>query len=90
MQIVISIPKEYYKIRKSIENGSMVSKMILNSFKNGIPLPEGHGVLKDVDVIKKSWNGINTPCGIRKVIDLQVIDDAPTIVEADKEGENAD
>lgn len=100
MQIVIDIPEEYYKIRESIENGSIESKMILNSLKNGIPLPKGHGRLIDGNLLKKNickWLRPSKPDEneMVEVADIAVstiaeIEEQTTIVEADKEGKNGD
>lgn len=35
--------------------------------------------LIDADALKRSWTGIDTPVGYRKVVDLEVIDNAPTV-----------
>ena len=82
MQIVIDIPEEYFRVRKSIQNGSIASKMILNSLKNGIPLPKGHGRLIDGDKLANAYD-------TAKNLDLYgcggLIIEAPTIIEADKE-----
>ncbi len=82
MQIVIDIPKEWYRWAKfnDIDNGSMVSKAILDAVANGTPLPKGHGRLIDADAMQKYQ--IDT-FGQR----LLVIDTAPTIIEAEKEEE---
>ena len=54
--------------------------MFLKAFKDATPLPKGHGRLKDVDhYIKMQWEHP----------DYSLIDDEPTIIEADKaENEN--
>ena len=66
------------------------------AIENGIPLPKGHGRLIDADeldrkmfeetFIKNSdmqrWD---RGCGIRYRLFGKVLDDAPTIIEADKE-----
>ena len=31
------------------------------------------------EYLKKNWNGIDTPVGYRKVVDLEVINNAPTV-----------
>lgn len=74
MQIVIDIDEEYIKIIN--KNGA--SNYPEEVIKNGIPLPKGHGRLKDVDhYIKMQWEHP----------DYSLTDDAPTIIEADKESE---
>lgn len=32
------------------------------------------------EYLKKNWTGIDTPVGYRKVVDLEIIDNAPTVV----------
>ena len=57
---------------------------LVNSIKNGTPLPKGHGDLKDMEDIYEALEGWDDDTGwIVDAIDLQ----APTIIEADKESE---
>ena len=89
MQIVIDIPEEKYTKLVMEEQhiracGSYYSVMILD----GIPLPKGHGRLKDTDAICKD---IISALGIRDENYLleaeeaiyKRIKNAPTIIEAD-------
>ena len=94
MQIVIDIPEEDYKLICSD------GRPFLSSYKwikNGIPLPKGHGALKDEDEIcKKIEDSVeflrnNDPMfmRLRKDIDILVCihkirTEVPTIIEADK------
>ena len=95
MQIVIDIPEEWYRWAKfkNIDNGSMVSKAILDAIGNGTPLPKGHGRLIDADELKtlsyevlvdtdnpNRADGLSACNGIVE----DDIDYAPTIIEADK------
>ena len=90
MKLVIDIPDAYMKGVK-IENGSLVSKKILDAVYSGTPLPKGHGALKDTDAICKD---IISALGIRDenyLLDAEKamykrIKNAPVIIEADKEG----
>lgn len=73
MHIVIDIPKDAYDYVMGSgyfpSNFNMISKI-----RNGIPLPEGHGRLKDVDhYIKMQWEHP----------DYSLTDDEPTIIEKD-------
>jgi len=56
---------------------------IADAIKNGAPLPKGHGRLIDADRLRSMYSinraNFNTVVGIQKWID-----DAPTIIEADK------
>ena len=77
MQIVINIPEKMYNEIVERENHSTVDSLILD----GIPLPEHHGRLKDIDKIISD--------GISKAF-CDWYDEmkyAPTIIEADKEEE---
>ena len=101
MQIVIDIPNApindyqdlYYKIHgmaaseglfddKEKSQRALALKVVLDMLEgvvNGTPLPKGHGRLKDVDhYIKMQWEHP----------DYSLTDDAPTIIEADKEQED--
>ena len=63
--------------------------------KCGTPLPKGHGRLIDADKLIKQleasanieWNiQVGSSKGLEDAIDI-IIDDAPTIIEADKESD---
>ena len=75
MKIVIDVHEKDYK---SILNGFVPSGVVY-AIMSGTPLPKGHGRLIDADAMQKYQ--IDT-FGQR----LLVIDTAPTIIEADKEG----
>lgn len=79
VELVIKIPKEYYKAITKIPNHQCTADMLI--IKNGIPLPKGHGALKDTDKIISD--------GISKVFCdwYDEIKYADTIIEADKEQE---
>ena len=83
MQIVIEIPDEEY-IRICDEPCTELGLAV----RNGTPLPKGHGRLIDADKINDS--NINAVKRNGKIYvelsDFQdLIDNAPTIIEADKE-----
>lgn len=94
MKLVIDIPEEIYlNVKKDYLYDTEV---IVNAFKNGIPLPKGHGRLIDGDEL----DGVMYHEAFEKDTDLQKWDsgcwvrykmfenkmaDAPTIIEADKE-----
>lgn len=80
MQIVIDIPEHQYNnimAFSSVNLGRVPYKGIIayaiNAIKHGTPLPKGHGRLIDV-------NDIPIDC------DYYDVDTAPTIIEADEEG----
>lgn len=89
MQIVIDIPEEDYEYLKLHNKDGLY-----NAILNGKPLPKGHGRLIDStkleDIIQeKGFNSplINPVFGMMQVFEM--IDDVPTVIEADKE-EGAD
>ena len=55
MQIVIDIPESQYKTLNAKTQEDVVDviddKLLIDAIKNGVPLPKGHGRLKDVDWI---------------------------------------
>lgn len=76
-------------------------EMLIRAFKNGTPLPKGHGNLKDVDAIHKEierlQNGISKNGGQVHISRDQykglcyargIINETPTIIEADGGGED--
>lgn len=96
MQVVIDIPDETYN---QIIEESKLSPRNLDYFERriakGTPLPKGHGDLKDADKIanevnalKDNWDryGNEYESGRYESYDYAVdmINDAPTIIEADK------
>ena len=98
MQIVINVPEEYYDLLKGFDDEKCSMDMLL--IKHGTPLPKGHGRLKDVDALKTSYglecatkygneskeqleNSYSTMM-LYEIADM--LDYAPTIIEADKEG----
>ena len=79
MQIVIDIDDRFYELLKhDVEHG--LSFRPCKIIVDGKPLPKGHGRLIDADALIK--NG----CFYETEMDLR--DNAPTVIEADKEGED--
>ncbi len=97
MQLVVDISEDTFFDLKKKQNRTEVDNAILN----GTPLPKGHGRLIDADRLLEygacpnDCNGTTTcmesyehlHCPIR-VFDIESINDAPTIIEADKERED--
>ena len=89
-----------YKDTPIISNLANCNSEIIHAIANGIPLPKGHGRLIDADALvseiknlkKSPWYKDNTNLSYlpRKeaveIIEIIIIEDAPTIIEADKEG----
>ena len=91
MQRVIEIDEETYnEIKKIVANGNemcFMQTLIVNS----TPLPKGHGDLVDKNLITNEIeqaykNSLSEPFAKLFVEFMTYIDDAPTIIEADKEG----
>lgn len=101
MQIVTDIPDKVYGVLKYFEESMGLSgkkedenddvkKALIRAVVNGTPLPKGHGRLIDADELKKiiQENDMLYMAGFN--INLCDINNTPTIIEADKEDENAD
>ena len=95
IELVIKIPDHLYKLLKELPSDSKestIENVLMKAVEHGIPLPKGHGKLKDADAICKD---IISALGIRdekylleaeKAI-YKRIKNASTIIEADKEQE---
>ena len=83
MQIVIDIDEEdYHRIASGFgqeEDALLLEKI----FKNGIPLPKGHGRLIDANKLKTHFVGTEQGTDLEVYLESTIID-ALTIVEADK------
>lgn len=97
MKLVIDIPEEIYlNVKKDYLYDTEV---IVNAFKNGIPLPKGHGRLIDADELKKAYDERITdlytlskkdnPSREAKICATNwcnnTIDELPTIIESESE-----
>ena len=83
MQIVIDIPEEAYNYIKA--NGARIPYYKLtDAIKNGTKLPKGHGRLKDVDWIDDNCENHYSDKDGSWCYTWRDIDNAPTIIEADK------
>lgn len=74
MQIVIEISDSKYQWVK--DNPLTYDNEYCEAIRNGTPLPKGHGRLIDADKLES-----------RMKIGYCIVRDAPTIIEADKAGE---
>lgn len=91
MQIVIDIPEDEYEFCKR-QWDTECDDVLMIAVKYGTPLPKGCGRLIDADDAKREWRNVldcevehpKYQCTIR-----DVLEDAPTIVEADSESEEA-
>ncbi len=83
MQIVININNElyeYFSKRRTMHDDGYFSHVgkLIKALRNGILLPKGHGRLIDADLFVQEH-----PLAFVR----DVINDAPTIIETDKESE---
>ena len=82
VELVIKISEDTYK--DIVKNGFIYdedSEVISHAIINGIPLPKGHGDLKDMNDIYEALEGWDDDTGwIVDAIDCQT----QTIIEADK------
>ena len=91
MQIVIDIPEKVYKSIQDNDYCGISNADMYNAVKNGIPIPKGHGRLIDANELYgdfidgtegydcQTWNRIEIG---------DIIEDAPTIIEADTESDH--
>lgn len=95
MRIVIEIPEVIYesckKEYKALANGEIVDSYTY-AIATGTPLPKGHGRLIDADELglhgvwqMKILLGQNGKCVEERVYNQNDIDNAQTIIEADRE-----
>lgn len=82
MQIVIDMSEHEYEV--ALRDG-WVHGFYSEKIKNGTPLPKGHGRLIDADALDFEEVDFYSPDSCYEV--YRIINDAPTIVEADKEVE---
>lgn len=80
MQIVIDVPEDAHGriVRPDrIFTDDDINAVVLAVY-NGIELPKGHGRLIDADALKDEWKE-----GFHKKIVDALMDEAPTVLEAD-------
>ena len=86
-KIVININEEIYNgIKHGMRNRDDVEN-IMEQIENGTPLPKWHGRLIDVDALYDSTKLCHTEEDGTACVEWREINDAPTIIEADKENE---
>ena len=99
MQIVIEIKDELYAILKRDKEKGEYLDLCERAILNGTPLPKGHGRLIDAqrlsDEMYHAAFEIDTPlqrwdsgCWIRYKLFEDIGEKQPTIIKADKAGEN--
>lgn len=92
VEVVIRIPKEdYLFIKNMVENGYKPPSSYYYNIAKGTVLPKGHDRListSDLDVSKLVDSDIEWVKGICDISRVQsMIDNAPTVIGADKEKE---
>jgi len=84
IELVIKIPEEKYNyIKKQVAEG--IDNLLKVYIANGTPLPKGHGRLIDTDEIGLIDEQFYVPSDY--YVAESAIENAPTIIEADKESE---
>lgn len=82
MKVVIEITKEMYQV---VQDGMWCgSETWYNALKNGTPLPKRHGRLIDADALLSKAKFLYKGYEIALT---NTIGDAPTIIEAESEGD---
>lgn len=79
MQIVIDIPEEDYK--QVVDKWEINALHVIDAILTGTPLPKGHGRLIDADALEYTLGASDRDIYVKCCLD----EDAPTIIEADKE-----
>ena len=94
MQIVIDIPEVFYEALKKTDeilggqrSGKTLMSVIYNAVAKGTPLPKGHGRLIDADVVDDNIYDLTRSMDLNYGQISEVVDNAPTIIEADSEKE---
>lgn len=87
MNIVIEIDESAYDWLKNGYPDEKDGEYAINVIKSGTPLPKGHGRLIDADKLKRTMHDIYVESiGYRhRCVSVENIDNAPTIIPADKE-----
>jgi len=92
VEVLIKIPKDLYEFVKEKDKEEKFAlwddKWKEAAIANGTVLPKGHGRLKDYDVIKGEYiRKMSVFMNEEERMDLLcgIIDDAPTVIEADRE-----
>lgn len=98
VELVIKIPEEQYRTLNAKSQNDVVAviddALLIKSIKNGIPLPEHHGDLKDAnsvpeedkDIIVKSLLYPGTIAFAGAILLEEYVNNLPTIIPATKEG----
>ena len=96
VEVVVKIPKdEYgYMIANPLRyNVCDDEKLLYNYIKNGTVLPKGHGRLIDADEVSKGKFHFECECDCAvcshsRNCECDLINSIPTVIEADKDGQD--
>lgn len=99
IEMVIKIPETLKRIAKEEDYKAFSHPIwlaiLMECIWNGTELPKGHGRLGDLDKIKKEMQNYYDDCATTSEYTrlgfetaIAVVEDAPTIIEADKENKN--
>jgi hypothetical protein len=81
IELVINIPEDEYR---RIKEGKWEGNPLADYIENGTPLPKGHGRLIDADVVDANIYDLTRSIDLDYGQISEVVDIAPTIIEADK------
>jgi len=85
VEVVIKIPRSELEYAKKGYTKAKAD-VVYRAIENGTVLPKGHGALKDADkIVMESNVDMWTDSGYESMVAVEDINNAPTIVEADKE-----
>lgn len=80
VELVVKIPEKIYE---SVMDGTYCGTLY-QELKNGILLPKGHGRLVDADEIDNNIYNLTRSMDLNYGQISEVVDTAPTIIEADE------
>lgn len=96
IELVIKMPEAEYNIAKYGQYGNINVDVVRKAIADGTPLPKHHGRLIDedkvLDDIEKQYpasvSEIDKCKRYARLVYYWAVKNAPTIIEADKEGDN--
>ena len=85
VELVIKIPEEKLRIIKDKIYCGIYDAELYKAIENGIQLPKGHGRLVDADKIDNNIYDLTRSMDLNYGQISEVVDTAPTIIEAESE-----
>ena len=83
-EIVIKIPEDEYNIAKYGQYGNINVDVVRKAIANGSPLPKCHGRLIDADDLYENTEICHSDIDGYACVRWKDINDAPTIIEAER------